>query len=116
MSPRAHLQTTTLPLKAATARHPRGMAGVFSRSSTLTDLDVAGVALYNISKFIDPLAGRSRPRAPARQEARPPAKVPPRIENAIRGHLSTGNGTLKVPALVGCGSDTVRRVRRKMAE
>ena len=43
-------------------------------------------------------------------------KVPPRIENAIRGHLSTGNGTLEVPALVGCGSDTVRRVRRKMAE
>jgi hypothetical protein len=41
-------------------------------------------------------------------------KVPPKVENAIRTHLSAGNGILKVAALVGCGSGTVQRVKREM--
>jgi hypothetical protein len=40
--------------------------------------------------------------------------VPPKIEDAIRRHLSAGNGILKVAALVGCGSGTVQRVKREM--
>jgi hypothetical protein len=42
--------------------------------------------------------------------------VQPKVENAIRTHLSAGNGILKVAALVGCGSGTVQRVKRVMAE
>ena len=38
----------------------------------------------------------------------------PKIENAIREHLSAGNGFLKVAALVGVGSGTVQRVKREM--
>ena len=39
----------------------------------------------------------------------------PKIEDAIRTHLSAGNGILKVAALVGVGSGTVQRVKREMA-
>ena len=38
----------------------------------------------------------------------------PKVENAIRTHLSAGNGILKVAALVGVGSGTVQRVKREM--
>ena len=31
-------------------------------------------------------------------------------------HLSAGNGILKVARMVGCGSGTVQRVKREMAE
>ena len=41
-------------------------------------------------------------------------KVAPNVEKAIHGHLSAGNGILKVAALVGCGSGTVQRVKREM--
>jgi hypothetical protein len=41
--------------------------------------------------------------------------VSPKVENAIRTHLSAGNGILKVAALVGVGSGTVQRVKREMA-
>jgi hypothetical protein len=41
--------------------------------------------------------------------------VAPKIEDAIRRHLSAGNGILKVAALVGVGSGTVQRVKRGMA-
>jgi hypothetical protein len=37
------------------------------------------------------------------------------IEDAIRRHLSAGNGILKVAALVGVESETVQRVKREMA-
>jgi hypothetical protein len=40
--------------------------------------------------------------------------VSPKIEDAIRRHLSAGNGILKVAALVGVGSGTVQRVKREM--
>jgi hypothetical protein len=38
-----------------------------------------------------------------------------KVEDAIRRHLSAGNGILKVAALVGVGSGTVQRVKREMA-
>ena len=41
-------------------------------------------------------------------------RVSPKIEDAIRSHLSAGNGILKVAALVGVGSGTVQRVKREM--
>jgi hypothetical protein len=41
--------------------------------------------------------------------------VAPNVENAIREHLTAGNGILKVAALVGVGSGTVQRVKREMA-
>jgi hypothetical protein len=40
----------------------------------------------------------------------------PKIENAIRSHLSAGKGILNVAALVGVGSGTVQRVKREMVE
>jgi hypothetical protein len=43
-------------------------------------------------------------------------KVAPKVENAIRTHLSAGKGILKVAALVGVGSGTVQRVKRAMAD
>ena len=42
--------------------------------------------------------------------------MPPKVEDAIRRHLSAGNGILKVARIVGCGSGTVQRVKREMAE
>jgi hypothetical protein len=41
--------------------------------------------------------------------------VSPKTEDAIRRHLSAGNGILKVAALVGVGSGTVQRVKREIA-
>ena len=43
-------------------------------------------------------------------------KVSPKVEAAIRMHLTAGNGILKVAKMVGCGSGTVQRVKREMAE
>jgi hypothetical protein len=42
--------------------------------------------------------GGSRPgaREPAGEEDRPPPRVEPKVESAIRRHLKTGNGILKV--------------------
>jgi DNA invertase Pin-like site-specific DNA recombinase len=43
-------------------------------------------------------------------------KVAPKVEDAIRKHLRTGNSILKLATIVGCGSGTVQRVKREMAE
>jgi hypothetical protein len=63
-----------------------------------------------------------RKHSTRRPEAGPPAgdklgrpKVAPKVENAIRTHLSAGMGILKVAALVGVRSGTVLRVKREMA-
>ena len=40
----------------------------------------------------------------------------PKVEDAIRSHLRAGNGILKVARMVGCGSGTVQRVKREMAQ
>ena len=47
------------------------------------------------------LAGLARVRQQGKKLGR--LKVSPKIEDAIRRHLSAGYGTLKVPALVGVG-------------
>jgi DNA invertase Pin-like site-specific DNA recombinase len=44
-----------------------------------------------------------------------PKKLAPKVENAIRTHLSAGKGILKVAGLVGVGNGTVQRVKREMA-
>jgi hypothetical protein len=54
------------------------------------------------------IAGLGRVRQQGRR------KLPPKVEDAIRRHPSAGKGILKVAALVGVGSGTVQRVRRKM--
>jgi DNA invertase Pin-like site-specific DNA recombinase len=59
------------------------------------------------------LAGLDRVRQQGKKLGSP--KVSPKIEDAIRRHLSAGNGILKVAALVGCGSGTEQRVKREMA-
>ena len=41
-------------------------------------------------------------------------KVSPKVENAIRTHLSADMSILKVAALVGCGIGTVQRVKKEM--
>ena len=60
------------------------------------------------------LAGLDRVRQQGKKLGRP--KVAPGVEDAIRTHLSAGNGILKVAAMVGVGSGTVQRVKREMAE
>ena len=45
-----------------------------------------------------------------------PPQVSPKIENAIKTHLSAGKGILKVATLVGVGSGTVQRVKREMVK
>jgi hypothetical protein len=60
------------------------------------------------------LAGLDRVRQQGKKLGRP--KVSPKVENAIRTHLSVGKGKLKVAAIVGCGSGTVQRVKREMVD
>jgi hypothetical protein len=55
------------------------------------------------------LASLDRVRQQDNNLGRP--KVSPTVENAIRSHLSAGNGILKVAALVGCGTCSRRRGR-----
>jgi DNA invertase Pin-like site-specific DNA recombinase len=108
-------------------------------ANALAELDAAGIRLYCDREGIDSstpmgramiqmasvfgeqersmlrarvLAGLDRVRQQAKKLGRP--KVSPKIENAIRHHLSAGKGILKVAALVGCGSGTVQRVKREM--
>jgi hypothetical protein len=93
------------------------MAGAFPTSNALPDLDVAGVALHDISRSSVPLTGRvlaglERVRQQGKKLGRP--KVSPKVENAIRERLKAGNGILKMAALVGVGSGTVQRVKREM--
>jgi DNA invertase Pin-like site-specific DNA recombinase len=110
-------------------------------ANALAELDAAGVRLYCDQQGIDSstpmgramiqmasvfgeqersmlrsrvLAGLERVRAQGGKLGRP--KVSPKVENAIRTHLSAGNGILKVAGLVGCGSGTVQRVKREMAQ
>ena len=109
-------------------------------ANALAELDAAGVALYSDQQAIDsttPMgramiqmasvfgeqerhitrsrvnAGLDRVGAQGKKLGRP--KVSSKIEDAIRRHLSAGNGILKVAALVGVGSGTVQRVKREMA-
>jgi DNA invertase Pin-like site-specific DNA recombinase len=108
-------------------------------ANALAELDAAGIALYSDQQAIDsttPMgramiqmasvfgeqerhiirsrvnAGLDRVRAQGKKLGRP--KVSPKIEAAIREHLSAGNGILKVAAMVGVGSGTVQRVKREM--
>jgi len=110
-------------------------------ANALAELDAAGIRLYCDREGIDSstpmgramiqmasvfgeqersilrsrvIAGLERVRAQGGRLGRP--KVSPKVENAIRTHLSAGNGILKVAGLVGCGSGTVQRVKREMAE
>jgi DNA invertase Pin-like site-specific DNA recombinase len=110
-------------------------------ANALAELDAAGIRLYCDREGIDSstpmgramiqmasvfgeqersmlrsrvLAGLDRVRAQGKKLGRP--KVPAKVEDAIRKHLRAGNGILKVAALVGCGSGTVQRVKREMAE
>jgi len=109
-------------------------------ANALAELDAAGVRLYCDQQGIDSstpmgramiqmasvfgeqersmlrsrvLAGLDRVRQQGKKLGRP--KVSPKVENAIRTHLSAGNGILKVAALVGVGSGTVQRVKKEMA-
>ena len=79
-------------------------------SDGLAELDAAGRSMLR-SKV---LAGLDRIRQQGTRLGRP--KVSPKVENAIRTHLSAGKGILKVAALVGVGSGTVQRVKREMAD
>ena len=110
-------------------------------ANALAELDGAGIRLYCDQQGIDSstpmgrtmiqmasvfgeqersmlrarvLAGLDRVRQQGKKLGRP--KVSPKVENAIRTHLSAGKGILKVAALVGVGSGTVQRVKGEMAE
>jgi DNA invertase Pin-like site-specific DNA recombinase len=109
-------------------------------ADALAELDVSGIRLYCDQQGIDSstpmgramiqmasvfgeqersmlrsgvLAGPDRVRQQGMKLGRP--RVSPKVENAIRTHLSAGNGILKVAAMVGVGSGTVQRVKRELA-
>jgi DNA invertase Pin-like site-specific DNA recombinase len=109
-------------------------------ANALAELDAGGVSLYSDQQGIDSttpmgramlqmasvfgeqerqiirnrvIAGLDRVRQQGKRLGR--AKVPAKVEAAIREHLSAGHGILKVAKLVGCGSGTVQRVKREMA-
>ena len=98
-------------------------------ANALAELDAAGIRLYCDQQGIDSstpmgramiqmarvfgeqersmlrsrvLAGLDRVRQQGKKLGRP--KVSPKVENAIRTHLSAGNGILKVAAMVGAGA------------
>ena len=104
---------------------------VLDVANALAELDAAGAALYSDQQAIASttpmgramiqmasvfgeqerqiirsrvLAGLDRVRQQGKKLGRP--KVSPKIEDAIRRHLSAGHGILKVAALVGVGSGT----------
>ena len=100
-------------------------------ANALAELDAAGIRLYSDQQGIDSSTPTGRAMIQiasvfgeqdlqrVRQQGvkrlgRP--KVSPKIEAAIRTHLKAGNGILKVARMVGCGSGTVQRVKREMAE
>jgi DNA invertase Pin-like site-specific DNA recombinase len=110
-------------------------------ANALAEVDAAGIRLYCDREGIDSstpmgramiqmasvfgeqersilrsrvLAGLDRVRQQGKRLGRP--KVATKVEEAIRRHLSAGSGILKVAALVGCGSGTVQRIKREMAE
>ncbi len=110
-------------------------------ANALAELDAAGIRLYCDQQGIDSstpmgramiqmasvfgeqerqiirervLAGLERVREQGQTLGRP--KVPAEVENAIRAHLRARNGVLKVARIVGCGSGTVQRVKREMAQ
>jgi DNA invertase Pin-like site-specific DNA recombinase len=110
-------------------------------ANALAELDAAGIRLYCDQQGIDSstpigramiqmasvfgeqersilrervIAGLERVRQEGKKLGRP--RVPLKVENAIRSHLKAGNGILKVARIVGCGSGTVQRVKREMAE
>ena len=65
-------------------------------------------------RFCVVIAGLERVRQQGKRLGRP--SVSAEIEDAIRRHLRAGIGILKVAAMVGCGSGTVQRVKREMAQ
>ena len=110
-------------------------------ANALAELDAAGIRLYCDQQGIDSstamgramiqmasifgeqersilrdrvIAGLNRVRQEGRKLGRP--KVSPKVEAAIRTHLTAGNGILKVAKMVGCGSGTVQRVKKEMAQ
>jgi DNA invertase Pin-like site-specific DNA recombinase len=110
-------------------------------ANALAELDGAGIRLYCDREGIDSstpmgramiqmasvfgeqersmlrsrvLAGLERVRQQGKKLGRP--KVAPKVEDAIRTRLKSGDGILKVAAIVGCGSGTVQRVKREMVD
>jgi DNA invertase Pin-like site-specific DNA recombinase len=57
-------------------------------------------------------AGMARAKAAGKHLGRP--KVSDTTQDAIKSHLASGMGILKVASLVGVGSGTVQRVRKEM--
>jgi DNA invertase Pin-like site-specific DNA recombinase len=108
-------------------------------TAALAELDAAGVAIYADKEAMDAttphgramlqmaavfaelergmirervMAGLARVRAEGRKLGRP--KVGRKVEDAIRGRLSAGEGMLKVSKTLGVGVSTVMRVRNAM--
>jgi DNA invertase Pin-like site-specific DNA recombinase len=109
-------------------------------ANAMAELDAAGVAIYSDQQAIDStspfgkamiqmavvfgeleremirrrvIAGLNRFRDQGGRLGRP--SVGGKVEEAIRKQLGAGHGILKVAKIVGCGSGTVQRVRRKLA-
>jgi DNA invertase Pin-like site-specific DNA recombinase len=61
-------------------------------------------------------AGLARARERGIRSGKPIGRptISPKLEAAIRRHLSAGTGILKTARLVGVGSGTVQRIRREM--
>jgi DNA invertase Pin-like site-specific DNA recombinase len=109
-------------------------------TTALVELDAAGVAIYADKEAMDAttphgramlqmaavfaelergmirervMAGLARVRAEGKKKLGRP-KVGKKVEDAIRGRLSAGDGMLKVSKVLGVGVSTVMRVRKAM--
>ena len=111
-------------------------------AAALAELEAAGVAIYADKEAVDAttphgramlqvmaagirrrlergmirervMAGLARVRAEGKKLGRP--MVGRKVEDAIRGRLSAGNGMLKVSKALGVGVSTVQRVKAEMS-
>src|ERR1700678_1497734 len=109
-------------------------------TTALAELDAAGVAIYADKEAMDAttphgramlqmaavfaelergmirervMAGLARVRAEGKKLGRP--MVGRKVEDAIRGRLSAGDGMLKVSKALGVGVSTVQRVKAEMS-
>src|ERR1700693_546166 len=111
-----HVANALAELDAAGIRLYCDQQGTRQRHSNGSRHDPDGERVWRAGEIDAPRQsprGLDRVRQQGKKLGRP--KVSPKVGNAIRTHLSAGNGILKVAAMVGVGGGTVQRVKREMA-
>ena len=110
------MQKTRLPLRSENPQ--KSVAAIpckrVHRVTRLLHRWKAGGDLRRTSLRDRVIAGLNRVRQQGKRLGRPKGVAEGRGDH--QDHLNAGNGILKVAKMVGCGSGTVQRVKREMAE